>query len=98
MIESFFSTSMHLPGLFQISVGDLMAGLVFWPVLIVGVRFYRRLTLGLAGWLDRWIPKQYTDCICGHSVKDHPTLHHCLHISRSGLYDCFCSKFEAEGR
>jgi len=55
MIESFFSTSMHLPGLFQISAGDLIAGLVFWPALVVGTRFYIPLTLGLAGWLDRWI-------------------------------------------
>jgi hypothetical protein len=52
MIESFFSTSLHLPYLFQISVGDLIAGLVFWPVLTCGIRFYWPLTLALAGWLD----------------------------------------------
>jgi hypothetical protein len=58
MIESFFSTSIHLPGLFQISAGDLVAGLVFWPVLVVGIRFYVPLTLGLAGWLNRQIPQR----------------------------------------
>ena len=52
MIESFFSMSLHLPYLFQISAGDLIAGLVFWPMLTCGIRFYWPLTLALAGWLD----------------------------------------------
>ena len=56
MIESFFSTSLHLPYLFQISAGDLIAGLVFWPMLTCGIRFYRRSTLCLAMWLDQCIP------------------------------------------
>lgn len=55
MIESFFSTSLYLPGLFQISAGDLISGLVFWPVLVCGIRFYRRLTLSLADWLSQVI-------------------------------------------
>lgn len=46
---------LHLPGLFQISAGDLIAGLMFWPVLVCGIRFYWPLTLALAGWLDHAI-------------------------------------------
>ena len=97
MIESFFSTSLYLPGLFQISAGDLMAGLVFWPALVCGVRFYRRLTLSLAEWLNRQISRLDKKCVCGHSAKYHPSRHYCLHVGKDGFYNCYCSKFEAKG-